>query len=348
MGIPKLSFEDSLVQNVVSTGRCVGCAACVVVCPFKCLEYVGERPILAKKCEVCGICPQVCPKLDLSSSEAEEALFGRHRREDEDFGICRRLTLARTTEKVWSANCQDGGAVAGLLAYALETGIIDGAALSGISEDKPLYPVPTLATTPREVWEHAGTRYAYSPNLLAYHEGVTQRRKSLAFVGTPCQIHAIRRIQMVPLRKYTNPLRLVIGLMCTESFTYAGLFEEYMNKALGIDLASIAKMNIKGQILVQLSSGETKTIPLAEAKKYTRRSCTTCHDFSAELADLSAGGLGLDGWTFIILRTEQGERIFGEAVKAGALETRPVDEAPRSLALLTKLSKKKRRNPSTG
>ena len=332
---------------MVSTGRCVGWAGCVVVCPFECLEYVGEGPSLAKKCEVCGICPQVCPKFDWSSSEAEEALFGRHRRADEDFGIYRGLTLARTTDKARSANCQDGGVVAGLLAYALQAGILDGAALSGIAEDRPLHPVPTLATTAEEVWEHAGTRYAYSPNLLAYHKGVTQKRKSLAFVGTPCQIHAIRRIQMVPLKKFANPLRMVVGLMCTESFSYAGLFEEYMNKTMGIDLASVAKMNIKGQILVQLKSGETKTIPLAEAKKYTRRSCTTCHDFSAELADLSAGGLGLDGWTFIILRTEQGERIFREAVNAGALETRPVDEAPRSLTLLTKLSEKKRRNPST-
>ena len=34
---------------------------------------------------------------------------------------------------------------------------------------------------------------------------------------------------MVPLKKYANPLQLTIGLMCTESFTYEGFFEDYLN-----------------------------------------------------------------------------------------------------------------------
>jgi coenzyme F420 hydrogenase subunit beta len=264
--------------------------------------------------------------------------------EGEDFGIYRRLTLAQTTDRRQSEKCQDGGAVAALLAYALQSGTVEGVALSGVAKDEPLRPVPTLATIPGEVWENAGTRYSYSPNLLAFHEGVKRGMKSLAFVGTPCQIHALRKIQMIPLKKFSKALQLTIGLMCTESFTYKGFFEKHLNETMGIDLADVANINIKGQVIVRLRSGREETIPLSEAKQYTRESCKICDDFSAELADISAGGLGLDGWTFIILRTEQGERIFDEAVKAGLLETRTVDEAPRSLTLLTKLSRKKRQN----
>lgn len=340
----KLGFEESLERDVISTNRCVGCATCVVVCPFNCLEYSGGQLKLIKKCENCGICPQVCPKYDWSWTRAEEFVFGRQRKEDEDFGIYRRLVLAQANDERVLERCQDGGAVTALFAYALQNGIVDGVALSGLSADKPLYPKPKLATTLEEVLENAGTRYAYSPNMLAFQEGVKQGKKSLAFVGTPCQIHAIRKIQMFPLKKYANPLQFAVGLMCTESFTYEGLFEKHLKKNMGVNLTDVAKMNIKGKILIHLKSGEEKSIPLPEAKQYTRNSCNLCNDFSAELADISAGGLGLSGWTFIILRTEKGEKIFDGAVKAGMLKTREASEEPFAQTLLTKLSKKKQQN----
>jgi len=277
-------------------------------------------------------------------SRVEEFVFGRQREENEDFGVHRRLVLAQANDKKILEKCQDGGAVTALLIHALKSGIIEGVALSGLSADRPLYPMPKLATTASEVLENAGTRYSYSPNMLALQEGVKRRIKSLAFVGTPCQIHAIRRMQMFPLKKYSNPLQFTVGLMCTESFTYSGLFEKHLKENMGVNLSDIKKMNIKGKILVYLKSGDEKSISLSEAKQYIRESCHFCTDFSAELADISAGGLGLSGWTFVVLRTEKGEKIFDSAVKTGMLKTRPVEEESFSLSLLTKLSNKKRKN----
>ncbi len=149
---------------------------------------------------------------------------------------------------------------------------------------------------------------------------------------------------MLPLKKYANPLHFTVGLMCTESFTYDGLFKQHLEKDLGVDLQDVKKINIKGKILVSLTSGETKSIPLPEAKPYARASCGRCTDFSAELADISTGGLGLSGWTFTIIRTDTGEKIFDEAVASGALETRSVDEEPFAKSLLRKLSEKKQGN----
>jgi len=129
--------------------------------------------------------------------------------------------------------------------------------------------------------------------------------------------------------------------MCTESFIYDGFFEEYLGKKMGVSLREVEKMNIKGKILIHLMSGETKSVPLSEAKRYTRSGCRLCSDFSAELADISAGGLGLNGWTFVILRTDQGEKVFDSALEAGVLRTRAADEEPFARKLLTKLSRKK-------
>ncbi|MFB0566962.1 MAG: Coenzyme F420 hydrogenase/dehydrogenase, beta subunit C-terminal domain, partial [Candidatus Bathyarchaeia archaeon] len=103
------------------------------------------------------------------------------------------------------------------------------------------------------------------------------------------------------------------------------------------------KINIKGKIIVTTNSGDMKTISLTEAKKHTRKSCLPCTDFSAELADISTGGLGLSGWTLTIIRTEKGRELFEDAEKAGLIKTRPVEEEKNALNLLVKLSKKKRK-----
>jgi coenzyme F420 hydrogenase subunit beta len=340
MSEPRLSFEESL-EKVVLPDKCMGCAACVTVCPFACLEYSEEQPKIVKKCESCGICPRVCPRYNLPWPTLEKFVFGREKRPEEDFGIYRRIVVAQSSDKNTLEVSQDGGIVTTLLAFALKNGIIEGAAISGVSKDRPLYPVPRLTTAVQEVLECAGTRYSYSPNLLAFQEGIRQKKKSLAFVGTPCQIHAIRRIQAAQLRRFADPLRFTVGLMCTEAFTYEGMMEKQIEGALGIDLRDVRKINIKGKVLVTTKSGEVKTISLVEAKQYTRKSCIPCTDFSAELADISVGGLGLSDWTVCVIRTEVGETLFRGAEGAGALKTRPVEEERRALDLLIKLSKKK-------
>jgi len=335
-----LSFGN-LLAKVVLAEKCAGCAACVSVCPVGCLEYVEGKPKLIKKCANCGICVIVCPQYEYTQPSLEESIFGRQRKPEEEFGIYRRIVIAQASDEKVLQTCQDGGVVTALLTYALEKEIIDGAAVSGVSQDKPFYPVPRLVTTPEEALECAGTRYTYSPNLLALQEGINQNKKRLAFVGTPCQIHALRKIEGL-LLEYVNPLHLAIGLLCTESFTYEGLMKKHIQGELGVNLSDIEKINIKAKILVTTKSGQVKVIPLKEAKQYTRKSCTICTDFSAELADISVGGLGLNGWTFTILRTEKGEELFDKAVRKGFLKMRPVEEEKRAFDLLLRLSKRKR------
>jgi len=341
MATTKLSFEESLEKTVVSTEKCAGCAACVIVCPFNCLEYVNEKPSLIKKCEKCGICPKICPRYEWNLPQVEKFVFGRERTVEEAFGIQQRLVIAQATDLSIREKCQDGGVVTALLGYALKNGIIEAAAVSSI-DSKPFHPAPKLATTPQEVLDCAGTRYTYSPNLLALQEGIKQKKGSLAFVGTPCQIHAIRKMQMLPLKKYIEPIKFTIGLMCTESFTYEGLIQKHIKNNLGINPNNINKMNIKGKILITTKTGETKSISIAEVKQYTRKGCLQCNDFSSELADISTGGLGLTEWTFTIIRTRQGLEIFEKAEKDGMLRTKPIEEEKFALDLLVKLSKRKR------
>jgi coenzyme F420 hydrogenase subunit beta len=342
-GSSQISFEESLAASVIGLGRCVKCGACVVVCPFSCLEYFKETPTLVKECKACGICAKVCPQYESSTANLEKFVFGRERDVNEEFGIHCRLIIGQANDDKILKVCQDGGVVTALLLFALENGLIDSAIVSGVSQEKPFLPVPKLATSSKEILECSGTRYFYSPNILALAEGVKQKKESIAFVGTPCQIRAIRKMQMAGLKKYTAPLKFLIGLMCSECFTYEGLMEKHIHEKSGINPSDIRKMNIKGKLLVTTDL-EVKAISLAEIKQYARKNCSFCDDFSSELADISAGGLGLDKWTFVIIRTEKGEKLFADAEKAKVIKTRDVKEEPNALILLHKLSNKKKQN----
>jgi len=74
-----------------------------------------------------------------------------------------------------------------------------------------------------------------------------------------------------------------------------------------------------------------------------RGHCHHCPDFSAEHADISLGGLGQDGWTLTLVRTETGKTFWEGLKQSGLIEVRPASEEPEVLALMDKLSIKSRK-----
>ncbi|MCD6537826.1 4Fe-4S binding protein [Candidatus Bathyarchaeota archaeon] len=133
----RMGFEDSL-GRILREGLCVGCGSCVASCPLGCLEYSDGKPVLIGDCSSCGICSRVCPRYECSVGEVERFIFGRERMSSEEFGVYRRVCIARTRLREVRVKCQDGGVVTTLLLYAMEDGLIDGAVVSGFDEDEPL------------------------------------------------------------------------------------------------------------------------------------------------------------------------------------------------------------------
>jgi coenzyme F420 hydrogenase subunit beta len=268
-------------------------------------------------------------------------VFGLEQAPRSEFGVYRKLVLARAADEYVRGVAQDGGAVSALLLFALAEGIVDSAIVSGLSHKKPFYPEPKVVKRAEEVLEAAGTRYTGSPNLLPLGQALRRKRK-VAFVGTPCQIHAARKIQAANVIGGSTSLKLLIGLMCSERFTYEGLMEKHLQNEIGVELSKIRKINIKGKMEVTTDVGITE-IPLADIKQYVEKGCIDCKEFSSELADISVGGLGMKKWTFIIARTEKGEKLLEAAEKSGYLETKIADLDSCEVKLLVRLSRKKAR-----
>ena len=341
-----------LYEEIVATEICCGCSACIVACPHKVLEFSDWDPVQIDpnspfdNCihgeEGCSLCAMACLRLHPTLSVIEPKVWGRRREPSEVTGPYRSKTLARATDERIVARGQDGGAVTALLAWCLETGELDGAVTASPSEEVPWLDEPNLVRSKEELLAAAGSRYTYCATPLGLKKAVAAKCKSVALVGVSCESTAIRQMAAEGIKRWVRPVKYVIGLMCTETFDYEAFMIGKVEQEMGIPLSDITKVNVKGKVIVTLRNGEDVLIPLKDARPYANEWCHHCPDFSAEHADLSCGGLGMEGWTMILVRTEAGEDLVNRAVAAGVLELREAEEEPAALEVMDRLSRKQR------
>ena len=360
---PEKPHWAELFTEVVTSGLCTGCAACIVACPYDVLSYDdaggrykpfhidadGGPESCTHGVKGCTMCTRACPRFRSWETEIDTHLFGRERTPDEVIGVSSDVLLVRATDPEVLELGQDGGLVSALLVWALEHDVVDAALVSFLEGDGSTWKaVPGMATSRAEVLNAAGSRYTYSANPLAYPRAIEAGAERIALVGMGCQASAAPIMKARKAGKIARRLSLTIGLMCSKTFDDA-IFPELFEARYGIARADIQKMNIKGVFQVWTKDGGYHEIPLKEAHAWTRQGCTSCPDFAAEHADISTGGIGaFNDWTLTIVRTDTGRQLLEAMIADGAVETRPGDDDPGAIALLHKLARVSRRRwPAT-
>ncbi|HXQ76046.1 MAG TPA: Coenzyme F420 hydrogenase/dehydrogenase, beta subunit C-terminal domain [Acidimicrobiales bacterium] len=358
----KLHWAD-LYKEVVTSGLCTGCAACIIVCPHDVLHYNDAdgiyRPWKVEEdggptdcthgVKGCTMCTRACPRFRTWETEIDTFMFGRERNVDEVAGIVGDILLVRAADPDVRDNGQDGGLVSAILIWALEHDVIDAALVSALEGDGTSWKaVPAVARTRDDVLKTAGSRYTYSANTLAYAEAVEGGAEKIALVGMSCQASAPAVMSARKAGKVARRLSLSIGLLCSKTFDDA-IFVDLFEAKYGLERRTIKKINIKGVFQIWTRDGGYHEVPLKEGHAWTREGCKACPDFAAEHADISTGGIGaFSDWTLTIVRTDQGREILAGMIADGVVETRPGDDDPGAIELLHKLARVSRRRwPAT-
>ncbi|MGQ9509891.1 MAG: Coenzyme F420 hydrogenase/dehydrogenase, beta subunit C-terminal domain [Thermodesulfobacteriota bacterium] len=249
-------------------------------------------------------------------------------------GKIKDILSAQTTNPTVGERCTDGGVVTSLLLYLLDHHMIDGALVS--RSNGPFHRAPLLATTGEEIVSASGSHYdesyhiaelgaqycTYSPAMYQLKELRKGMMERVAMVGTPCQIHTVRKMQVLKILP-SDVIKYFFGLFCMENFSFSDLQMEQIQKKYEFDMNDIIKVNVKEDFFVLLKDGRVIHIPFDEIDSIARPACLACPDFSAEYSDISFGGLGSpEGYTTVLIRTDKGNWIYREALAAGYLRER--------------------------
>ena len=316
---------DNLIQEVLEPGLCHRCGACVAFCSsinYGALELDSEgKPRYAdkNKCIEGGLCYAICPEIEDLNEETRQSVAWTA-----PIGRVADISIARAIDPTIRHSATDGGVVTALLVHLFRKGQIDAAVVA--KQVAPYQRRSFLAATEEEIRNAAGFFFDTSYGMKSisdHYSNFTQVGEfnplnskgfhRVAFVGTPCQIQAVRKMQTLNIYP-SDTVKFCLGLFCSGNFTFGEKEREKIARMGGFRWENVNRINIKEDLIVHLESGEVVTVMLSDLEFMKRSACNFCADFSAEYADISFGGIGAEqGWTTVIVRSPVGLRIFSDA-----------------------------------
>jgi coenzyme F420 hydrogenase subunit beta len=225
------TFTD-LIQEVQERGLCHHCGGCVAFCTainYGALELGKDgRPHYRdrEKCIECGICYSICPEIN-ELDEDIKTLVGW----SAPMGRILGTATAKAADPEVQARGTDGGVVTALLLHLFDQGRIDAAIVS--KKVGPFQRHPWLALSREDILEAAGFHFdtlptiahfsevysTYSPSIMELKDVTRKTLNRVAFVGTPCQINALRRMEVLGVVP-SDAIKIHFGLFCAGNFQF--------------------------------------------------------------------------------------------------------------------------------
>jgi len=313
---------------------CTQCGACVSICPLGVITTFGQEVQLQDGCIECGLCYRFCPGREMDFHALSKAHLGSPP-QDPLLGHYRQLLVGQATSKEIREKAASGGVVTALLVHLLETNRISGALGVAMDPERPWVSQATILSTTEEVRRATQSKYSLV-TLDALLRTARQESGPLALVGLPCHVHGLRRMQRIG--SYRDKFPLAIGLFC--GFNLEPAATDYLITKAGFAKQQVARFQYRGGpwpggLVIDGRDGQRYFAP-KDSYAYVNlmhvpHRCLVCPDLTNELADLSVGDTWLreyeGGWSTVICRTAQGERLLEEAVQAGALRLAEIDRA---------------------
>lgn len=310
------------VNKIIKSNRCFKCGMCKSVCPFDAIsvnanEKTGfyDIKIDPALCKNCSKCLKTCPANNVQPKSTGAPL-----------GNYRELFLAHSLNDNVRTMATSGGAVNSLVRYMIDKDIVDSVLMirEDIDSAFDLRSVKitkdncdALLNAPRKF----ASRYTSYPLLSELKKENGER---MAVVGTPCQIKAVRELDVFK-----------IGIACSGAISYnatkiiknryAG--EDYHIYYRGKGWSGYNSLEKDGTVIETKHLGSNFE-KLFSSQIFKNPACCSCDDHFAKDADISF----FDFWnseemkkekignSAVIIRSEKAEQIFNGAVKEKYIE----------------------------
>ena len=318
----------SLAQ-VIDSGMCIGCGACVAADPTILLELdpVGQ-----------GYCPShpgddraaaVCPALQVDFGMLHDRVFpgqdvGEH-------GVVESVHLAQSTDEGRNVRASSGGLIKELLLQALAdpavTGVISIVHRGGLDFGA------SLVTDPGDVDRLPGSIYHALPFDAALRI-LSEQPGRYVLVAIPCQLEGIYTYIHTQAPHLADRIHSTIGLLCGWQYTHHAVRAICDYK--GVDVESITDISFRGEgpvgklrittpdRSVQVSRRVDFSYQVAFDRSFNIPRCHLCVNHSNFLADIVVGDAWLPSTVFtktgislVICRTPAARAALDSLSQAG-------------------------------
>ena len=241
------------------------------------------------------------------------------------------MVYAWTSDADIAKKAECGGAVTGLLKFALEKKIVD--AVFAIKKGQDIYDaVPTLITDPAKVSETAGSLHTgtllMSKLVKNFLDGARDMKIAMTVKGCDMMgLYELAKRQQVNLDNI-----IMIGVNCGGTVSPITA-RKMIREKYGVDPDIVTKEEIdKGQFIIEYEGGHKGiSIDELEEEGFGRRpNCRRCKLKIPRQADLACGNWGVIGdkagkATFVEVGSEKGAMLLDQAIKAGVIKSEKAD-----------------------
>ena len=183
--------QKELEEQVLGTGLCTGCGACVSLCPYQTIYH--DRTVVLHACDLAqGRCYACCPRTPADLDDLRRKLYPEMDCTPE-LGAVKGFLITRATDEGVRRRAQHGGTVTALMALALQEGFIDAAVLA--AEGEGLLPRSVTITDADAAGMPGGSRFVVSPTVAEFNRICLGNAAKIGVVATPCQALALAKMR---------------------------------------------------------------------------------------------------------------------------------------------------------
>lgn len=320
--MPNNNLKITLENNL-----CSGCGLCAISSKDMEIDKSGfARPLIPIYDELSAV---GCPGYEIKNHNKKNY--------DDLWGPILTCSTGFASNSVVRKSGSSGGVLSALLIFILESELVDAVIQTRGSIKNPIENETVIVDDINSIIQNSGSRYAPS-SPLSVVRSILGNGKKYAFVGKPCDVAALRSLQVMDER-IKDQFPILLSFMC------AGIPSEHgthrILKKLGLEVDDIESFRYRGNgwpglTSAKSKSGQISTMTYNEAwgsilNKSLQRRCKLCADGTGESADIicadgwheSENGYPsfdeADGRSLIIARTENGLDILDQAVIAKSI-----------------------------